>query len=179
MGLLCDRNTICKTRYEYKKLCIAEYLDEELSASTNPFAAVLMVAREALLRVKGDDRARDLALLQEKTRISMLVKERLAVFGEKKASAILLFLKNYVVFKNPEINVIFMERHDKIFQKENTMGIFEQFAEIRHEEGLQEGMERGLEKGMEKAVRVLLSSTEFSTEKIADLVGVPIGWCAK
>ena len=137
------------------------------------------MAREALLRVKGDDWARDLALLEEKMRISMLVKEKLAVFGEKKASAILLFLKNYVVFKNQEINVIFMERHDKIFQKENTMGIFEQFAEIRHEEGLQEGLQRGIEKGMEegleKAVRVLLSNTEFSTEKIADLVGVPIG----
>ncbi|HEV9035780.1 MAG TPA: hypothetical protein VGQ51_04145 [Puia sp.] len=46
------------------------------------------------------------------------------------------------------------------------MGIIEQLAEIKYEEGI--------EKGLEKAVRVLLVNTEFSSAKIARLVDVPV-----
>ena len=46
------------------------------------------------------------------------------------------------------------------------MDIFEQVAEWRWQEGLEEGLER--------SVRALLANTEFSVEKIASLVGVPV-----
>jgi len=174
-------------RYEYKTICIADYPDEVLAASSNPFAAVIQVAKEVLLRVKGTDDEHDYVLLEEKTRMVMLLKEKMAVYGEEKTNAILAFLNNYVVFKNPEINLIFMKRTDVIFEKENTMGIIEQLAEIKHQEGLKQGEEIGLEKGreigreevLEKAVRIFLSNTEFSPEKIAELVGVPLAMVEK
>jgi phage portal protein BeeE len=52
------------------------------------------------------------------------------------------------------------------------MDIFEQVAEWRREEGIEEG----LKKGLEKAVEVLLANTEFSAEKIASEVGVPVSF---
>lgn len=176
-----------RARYEYKTICITDYSDEVLAASSNPFAAVLQVAREVLLRVEGTDEDRDFVLLEEKTRLAKLLKERMAVFGEQKTAAILAFLNNYVVFKNPQINLIFMERTDEIFEKENTMGIIEQLAEIRREEGLEKGREIGLEEGREigleeglgKAVRLFLANTEFSPEKIAELVGVSLAQVEK
>jgi len=51
------------------------------------------------------------------------------------------------------------------------MGIIEQLAEIRHEEGR--------EKEREKFVRSLLANTEFSSAKIAELVGVPVALVTK
>ena len=54
-----DRCLWMRTRYEYKTLCITDYPDEVLEASMNPFAAVLMVAKEVLLRVKGTKEERD------------------------------------------------------------------------------------------------------------------------
>ena len=158
-------------RYEYKTLCIADYSDEVLAASSNPFAAVIQVAKEVLLQVKGTDEERDLVLLEEKTRIVKLLKEKMAAFGEEKTNAILAFLNNYVVFKNPEINLIFMKRTDVIFEKENTMGIIEQLAEIKHQEGVEEGLE--------KAVRSLLVKGEFSAKKIAELLDVPVALVRK
>lgn len=63
-----------------------------------------------------------------------------------------------------------MEQTDQIFGKKNTMGILEQLAEIKHQEGLEEGART--EK--ENFLRVFLAHTEFSADKIAELVGVPV-----
>jgi len=76
------------------------------------------------------------------------------------------FLNNYRAFKKSETNRKFMEQTDVIFEKKNTMGVIEQLAEIRHQEGREE--ER------EEFVRSLLANTEFSSAKIAELVKVPV-----
>lgn len=44
------------------------------------------------------------------------------------------------------------------------MGIIEQLAEIKYQEGIQEGLE--------KVIRRLLTNTELSAPKIAQVVGV-------
>jgi len=163
------------TRYEYKTICIADYSDEELLASMNPFAAVLMVAKEVLLNAKGTDEQRDNMLFEQKILMVRLLKERMTVFGEKKTRVLMSFLNNYVVFKTPEINRKFMARTDEIFKTKNTMGYFEQLAEIKHQEGIQEGIQEGLG----KAVRSLLLNTEHSPKKIAGMLGVPISMVRK
>ena len=165
-----DRCLWMRARYEYKTLNISDYPDEVLEASTNPFAAVLMVAKEVLLRVKGSKEERDNVLYEHKVLVAKLLKERMAVYGENKTKVMMSFLNNYVVFKTPEINLKFMERTDELFERKNTMGYFEQLAEIRR----QEGVEEGIEKGLEKAVRQLLANTEFSSKKIAELIEVPV-----
>jgi hypothetical protein len=83
---------------------IGDYPDEVLRASTNPFAAVMMVTKEGLLKVKGTDEERDNVLFEQKMLMVGLLKEKLVIFGERKTRAIIAFLNNYVVFKKPENN---------------------------------------------------------------------------
>ncbi|HEY4285961.1 MAG TPA: hypothetical protein VGN00_02570 [Puia sp.] len=57
------------------------------------------------------------------------------------------------------------------------MGILEHLAVEREKEGREKGLQEGLEKGEIKVQRVienLLSNTEFSDEKIAELANVSI-----
>ncbi|HTJ14571.1 MAG TPA: hypothetical protein VL547_21175 [Dinghuibacter sp.] len=162
-------------RYEYKTLAISNYSDSELTASTNPFAAVLLVAKEILLRSPGSDADWDKILLENKLKIVRLVNEKLTVYGDKKAAAILRFLNNYVAFKMPETNRIFMEQMDVITGKKNTMGILEQLIEIKSGEALEEGKKLG----RLEAVQILLKATDFSDKKIAGLVGVPLSTVKK
>jgi flagellar biosynthesis/type III secretory pathway protein FliH len=55
------------------------------------------------------------------------------------------------------------------------MDIFEQVAEWRYEDGKEEG----LKEGKENSVKVFLANTEFSPEKIASLVDVPLALVKK
>ena len=159
-----DRCLWTSVRYEYKTLRLLDYSDEWLAASTNPFAAVLLVAKEALLKLTGTNDEKDLILLEQKLLIDRLLNDKKAIFGEQKTRAIKYFLYNYVVFKNPETNRKFVEESNK--DKNNiTMGIIEQMHEIKRQEGIQEGLEN--------AVRKLLVNTEFSPEEIAKVVEVP------
>jgi hypothetical protein len=48
------------------------------------------------------------------------------------------------------------------------MGVIEQLAEIRYQEGREEARQ--------EFVRLLLTNTDFSPAKIAELVGVPISF---
>ena len=181
-GVYEDKCLWMRARYEYKTLSIADYPDEVLEASSNPFAAVLLVAKEALATGKGSDAEKDGALLEKKLLIVKLLKERMAIYGRKKTAAILAFLSNYVVFRKPETNCRFVQKADEIFGKKNTMGIHEVLAEIKYQEGLEEGMKEGIKKGTKrglerwkaKLVRSLLAKTKFSPKKIADLAGVSV-----
>ena len=166
-----DRCLWMRARYEYKTLCIADYDDEALERNMNPFAAVLLVVKEVLLRPGGSKIEQDKILFEHKELVATLLKERMTVYGEKKTQVMMSFLNNYVVFQTPEINRKFMERTDQIFERKNAMGYIEQLGEIR----LQEGIEQGLE----KAIRALLVNSEFSPEKIAKLVEVPVSLVRK
>jgi len=67
------------------------------------------------------------------------------------------------------------------------MGLIERLAERRAERALEQGLEQGLERGreegarevQEKSVKAFLYNTEFSAEKIADMVGVPVSMVEK
>jgi len=108
-----------RTLYEYKTLCITDYTDEALAVSNNPFAVVMLVAREALMRLKGSDDEVDEILIEHKLMIVSLLQEK-GVFGEHKIKAIMTFLENYVRFKKPETNRIFRKRIDQRTGKKNT-----------------------------------------------------------
>jgi len=106
--------------------------------------------------------------------------------ANSKVNAVLIFLENLLVFDDPETNVNFMRKLDAITGKQNTMGVLEQLAEIKEkegrEEGLQVGREQGLQDGREEGrfeaqrlmVKNLLSHTEFSDEKIAELANISV-----
>jgi hypothetical protein len=158
-----------RVTYEYKTLCVTDYPKEELERSTNLFALVLLVAWEAILRGKETNEEWVRNLLEHKMQILNLLDERLK-FGERKYNAILDFLYNYVSFKNPEINAIFRGRIDKKTGKTDTMGIIEQLAEIRKQEGRAEGAEEATQ----RIVRNLLMESDFPLEKIASLANVSL-----
>jgi hypothetical protein len=101
------------------------------------------------------------------------------VFDKPKLQAILTFLDNYVRFENPENNRIFRNEVDQTTGKKNTMDIFEQVAEWTRLDGIEEGMEKGRSAEKENSVRLFLANTEFSPEKIASLVEVPLALVEK
>ena len=158
-----------RASYEYKTISILDFSEEELLASTNPFAAVMMVARQVFLTA-GTLEERDELLFEQKTLIAKMLKERMSIFGREKTGVILSFLNNYVVFSSPEINRKFMARTDEIFEKKNPMGYIDQLAEIK----IQEAKSEWTKEHQEKAVRSLLANTEFSVKKIAELMDVPV-----
>ena len=145
--------------YRYKTIDIRDYSDEELAASDNCFAWVLLVAKQALLSGKN----REQKLLEKKWLIFQKLYEN-GLFEDCKLQAILAFMEQYLPFKDEEITRTFNDRVDSLTSKKNTMDIFEQIAEMKKEKVRQEAKE--------EFVRSLLNNSEFSDRKIALIVGV-------
>jgi predicted transposase YdaD len=151
--------------YEYNTCCITDYADEELMASSNPFAVVVLAAKTALLTKNIPEEV----LMDQNLLIVRSLLER--GISKKKIAAILTFLKNYVVFEDPKISRNFREQFDQITRKTNSMDIFEQVAEMKAEEARTEERENFAKK--------LLAETQFSAEKIASLAGVSLSLVEK
>jgi len=148
-----------RLEYHYNTLCILDYSDDELGKSKNPFAWVVLAAKQALLKGKNlDDR-----LLEGKVFIFRKLYDG-GLFEKRKLQAIFTFLNNYVRFENPETNRKFGNSIDQYTGKENTMDIFEQVAELKVEEKSWQ------------VVSNLLKETEFSMDKIASLAGVTVNF---
>ena len=189
-----DRCLGTRLTYEYNTLFTLDYTHAQLEASDNPFAIVLLVVKMAELKnIRSNDEF-DALLLEQKTLIAILLHQK-KKFSQDKIDAIEIFLNNYIIFRKPETNLIFMDRLNQITGKRNTMGIAEQLAEIKAKEalevGLQKGMMEGLQKGLERGraeerentstafVQNLLANTEFSIEKIASLANVSVDFVKK
>jgi transcription initiation factor TFIIIB Brf1 subunit/transcription initiation factor TFIIB len=160
--------------YRYNTLCITDYKDEDLQASNNPFALIVLAAKKRLLKQRAgqSDEEWDMELLKQKMLISRLLHEK-GIFPERKIAIIISFLHNYIQFKRVETNRIFMKQLDDLIGKENTMGYFEQLAQLKAQEAREEG-EVKVKQAQEKSVKAFLSNTEFSTDKIASLIGVSV-----
>jgi len=167
-----DRCLWTCVRYEYKCLHIADYSDEVLKASNNPFAALMLIAKEMLLQATGTDDEKDNVLFEQKSMADRLLNEKAAVFGDNKIRALKYFLYNYVLFINPKTNRKFIEESTRNSDKNiTTMGIVETMHAIMREEGVEEGLE--------KAIRALLAKRKFSVQEIAELVDVPVALVEK
>lgn len=152
--------------YRYNKLCILDYENEVLEKSDNPFALVMLAAKTALLEGKIPE----VELKDRKLLIAKLL-YRKGLFSKKKIEAILTFLNNMVILEDPETNRIFTEEIDLLTGKKNSMNIFEQLAEIKAQEA-QERVE-------EKSVRAFLMNTDFSIEKIANILDIPVSFAER
>ncbi len=143
-----------RLQYHYNTLCILDYPDKDLAESDNPFAWVVLTAKQALKKGKNLDNK----LLAGKLFIFRKLYEN-GVFEKQKLQAILVFLKNYIRFENPETNRIFKEEIDHITGKKNTMDIFEQVAEWKLQDAKEEGKKEGVEEGKNQSVRSALANT--------------------
>ena len=146
-----------KTRlvYDYETLSILDYSDRELIENDNPFALVVLAAKTSLL----EEQIPEKDLLGRKLLIAKELFKR--GYSNKKVRTILKFLENVILFEYPENNRIFKEEI-RSFDKNNVMGIDEYVKQ------------EGIKEGLEKAISGLLSNTDFSEAKIAELVGVPV-----
>jgi hypothetical protein len=149
------RNT--RLLYRYPTISILDFTDKELGQSDNPFAHVILAARASLLEGKIPEPE----LLEQKILIARKLLSK--GFSIRKIRAIFVFLENYVLFEDPEMNRNFKQRiqsHDK----NNIMGIDEYIKMVSREEGLEEGraeglaegrakgLEQGIEKGIEQGI---------------------------
>ena len=151
--------------FQYNTINIRDHSDEKLGSSENPFAWVMLIAKQALLRGKN----RDYRLLEKKWIIFKKLYYK-GLFEDRKLQAILLFMDRYVPFEDPEISRTFRERMDSLTGKKNTMDIFEQVAEMKIEEAKLEGQKEA----KDAVIRNLLETSEFSDEKIASVAEVSV-----
>lgn len=75
----------------------------------------------------------DREFLEQKPLVARMLLKK-SQFPRGKVRAILSFLYNYVLFKDPGINRSFKEQIDKITTKTMSMGYFEYLAEYRADE---------------------------------------------
>jgi len=151
--------------YRCNTINIRDHSDELLGASANPFAWSLFVARQALL----GGRDREKRLLEKKWFLFRKLYDN-GLFDDRKLQAILVFMEDYLPFKDRKISRKFKRRINQFTGKKNTMDIFEQVAQMRIEEGRQLGQKEA----KDMFVRDLLAGTEFSDEKIASLTRVSV-----
>jgi flagellar biosynthesis/type III secretory pathway protein FliH len=97
-----------------------------------------------------------------------------------KVRSLMNFLKYYVQFDKQENKDKFDKEIIQLTDKSETMGIEEFLLDRAEKQGIAKGIEKGIEEGIEKGtvdaqslfVKNLLSNTNFSISKIANLVNV-------
>ncbi|MVT11194.1 RpnC/YadD family protein [Chitinophaga tropicalis] len=168
-----------KICYQFNVYKIAEQGEAELRASDNLFALAVLIAKSKFLGKNISDSAeRDQLLLSFKRELLRELNQR--SIPAAKIRVLMAFLKDYVHFEN--------EKNEKIFnneiQKAKTMDIEEFLKECSRIEGVRVGLQRGIKKGMKMGIRKveerltnrLLTSTNYSQEKIAELLNVPLSF---
>lgn len=149
-----------KLTYEFASLSILDYSDEELEASDNPFAQVVLAARTSLLEGKIPE----LELLERKILIAGKLLKR--GFSQRKIWAILAFLNNYVLFEDTEMNLTFTQAIQSQVKNNNIMTLEELEILMAKEDARDEERYH--------FVKNLLAGTDFSAEQIASLAGVTV-----
>lgn len=155
--------------FRFKTYKVLDQNPEELEASNNPFAWVILTIQLALQREKLQ--------LDDYFQLTMDLIRRLyrKGFDRDKIYQLLAFIKKYVHFDKPEINTKFDNELDKLDYKIRTMGIFEQIAQVEKEEAREEA----IEKSKAAFVKKLLQKTIHSVEEIADLAEVSVDFVLK
>lgn len=148
------------TVFKFKTYKIIEQDPAVLEQSNNPFAVVILTVQLALQKEKLEH--------EDYFNLKLDLVRRLyrKGFEKKKISVLLDFIRMYVSFDKPEINLRFDDEMSKLDNKTKTMGIREQILQITKEEAT-------LEKNT-VFVTNLIEQTDFSDEKIAGLAQVSI-----
>ncbi len=163
--------------FKYNTYKIIGQDEDELRKSDNPFALVILTA---LLALKRGEVTEETLLGFKMGLVKTLFQKQIP---KPKIEAILIFLKNYVRFGNAEIMAKFEKEIDLITNKHTTMGIKELVLQRAKNEGIEIGIEQGIEKERNEKnfefVKTLLTATDFTVEKIANLVIVPVSFVEK
>jgi hypothetical protein len=158
-----ERNFLgTKISYFFNTYKIIEQPDALLEASDNPFAIAVLSAKLALAKPGMEEQ--QLAELAYNLARRLLSKQ----IPKEKVRKLMSFLRYYIHFENSAILSKFTNDITALTERKTTMGIEEFLLDQAKKEGM-------TQKEMEKDqtfTRSLLSSTDFSTAIIAQLVGV-------
>ena len=160
--------------YQFKTYKVLDADIQELERSDNPFATVIEVVQTALKKgTIPDEKLFDLKV----DLVKKLLQRR---FPKEKIRTLLRFLKLYIRFENKELNHTFDQKLDEITHQKTTMGLKEFVLDRERRVGRKEGISQGMAiKEREDKInftKSLLLQTDFSDEKIANLVGVAISF---
>jgi predicted transposase YdaD len=158
--------------YKFNTYKILDQDEEELKASANPFAVIVLTALLELKKNKFDSKE----LIELKLDLARNLFEK--GFSKEKIRNIMNFLRYYVRLKG-EDDEIFEEKLDQLTGKNFPMGTEQYLLQKERKEGLVEGIEIGIEKGIEKGiwkkteeVVISLFKDDFTIEKIAKHSGL-------
>ena len=144
---------------------------------SNPFAFVVLTVLLALRRGKLTDKA----LFDLKVELVRKLLEQ--KFARATIRGIFYFIRNYVVFADPENDSKFDSKIDSITQKSRHMGIVDMLKEREAQKILEKGGKAGLKKGLEKGkteeVRNLITRLALSDVQAADVAGVSVAFVKK
>jgi hypothetical protein len=145
--------------YKYPTLSVKAFSDEELENNPNPFAQVIIAAR---LRLQEGKMTED-ELLIAKVLAARKLEEK--GFDIETVKSIFIFLRNYVLFDNPETN----RKFDDEIRRTDKIGVMDTVEILK-----MEGREEGKEQAAIAFVENLLKGSDFALEKIAALANVTL-----
>ena len=148
--------------YTFNTCKIAALDDAMLEASNNPFAMVILSAKMAISKkIKNDEQMFSMAFDLAKRLLHKQV-------PEEKIRHVMNFLRYYIRFDKQEMFAKFENEISILTEGATTMGM-EEFL-------LEQAENKGIEKGMNlkdlEFTKTLLTSTDFSTARIANMIGV-------
>lgn len=156
--------------YQFHTYKLLEQDRETLENNANPFAIVLLTALESLQVGKDDE-----SLFQLKIRLFRKLLER----GYDKAliDKLTSFIKFYVHFNRPEMNIKFDQTIQEISQSNEPMGIVETILHDAEKRGEARGEKRGEARGEKKAIENKIKAMllkNLAEEEVANLLEEPL-----
>lgn len=161
--------------YTFNTYVLCEHTPAELSQNPNPFAAVMEAAWQYLDKPADDQALRALKL-------DLIGRLKMRNIPRDKITLIINFIKFYLPFTNSEIEANFEQDLMVLTQTDKPMGLIEAILEDVKQQGLEQGLEQGRELGIVEGIALekreftkkLWNLQEFSLEKLAILVDLPV-----
>jgi predicted transposase YdaD len=159
--------------YRFPIFIIAAQDPKLLAASENLFDAALLTAYWAIQRKKNLLSEEDMLDLKIDLMRRLLTKN----VSKEKIRRLLIFIKGYLRFENPNNKLIFEQKYDELLNVDKKMGITEIVMKQERAEGRQEGRQEALSEAQEiirkdrKNTVLSMRKVGFSAEKIADILG--------
>lgn len=156
--------------YQYNTYKVLDIQEDNLLASKNPFALVILTVKAALT----SKRLTEEQLLDVKLQIAkgFLTSQ----IPKDKIRSLMNFLRYYVRLENQETTDKFERAIEEITQRSTTMGIEQFLLERAQKQGIEKGIEKGINEKTLAFTKTLIRETNFTTEEIARLVDVSVSF---
>jgi hypothetical protein len=172
--------------YKFPIFIIADQDPKLLEASDNLFDTVLLTAYWAIQRKKNLISEEDMLDLKLDLMRRLLTKN----VDKDKIRRLLIFIKSYLRFENPDNKLIFEQKYDELLNVDKKMGILEIVVKQEREEARQEALTESREALTEsrealteaqellrknrKNAALSMRKLNFSAEKTADVLSYPL-----